>query len=70
MIIKILCLLVWLLAVPIQSHAASTSTGVTHSITNGKTWSQQTTVQRIQTVCILLVLPIVFVADYVHRGWL
>ena len=51
---RTLCLLVWLLVVPAPSHAAITQTAGKLSITHGKTWSQATTVQKIQTVCVLL----------------
>ena len=63
-IARTLCLLVWLLlVVPVQSHAAITPTAATISITHGKTWSQLSTVEKVQTVCILLVLPVAFVAE-------
>jgi hypothetical protein len=54
----IFCLLLLLLAAPTPCRAESRN-----PITNGKTWTQMSPVEKVQMVCVLSVLPVAFIAE-------
>jgi hypothetical protein len=59
----VLALAVWLLAVPARVTAATASTGQKHSLTNGKTWTQLSAVEKAQAVCIVVAVVALPVAE-------
>ena|SRR5882724_3189022 len=60
----IICFLAWLfLAFPLQAQTTSATNSTIHSLSQGKTWQQMSTVERIQFACIVSAVISFFVAE-------
>jgi len=64
MAIGMVCCLVFLIsAFPLQAQTSSTTNSPAHFFTHGKTWAQESPVEKVQLICALLLLPVFFVAE-------
>jgi hypothetical protein len=70
-------LAMWLMVVPLQAESLVDATTPATTAMTGKTWAQKSTVEKIQLICALSALPVLFVSEImfivsgfkVSTGW-